>query len=92
MNFECHITLDVETDPVKLEQIDSICAEVGFRRAKLYKLSGDESRKDTFVTGKSDDLSRLQFDGAVVHTKLRLFGFNVRRFKIEAILSDYRYD
>lgn len=90
--YECHVTVD----PVLGDQLDKFKKLVGqfkFRVAKLLmqKPAGlVDSTLDSFCTGHSKDFEDMEIRMKSVVDLLGRSGFNVRRFKIEAVLVDSR--
>jgi hypothetical protein len=86
--FESHVT----TDPVSeddLEDFQEICARHMFKVAELIKQNGTPSDRDAFCSGRSYNYSELLLRMArLVHELNSNARFNVRRFKVEAVLFD----
>lgn len=93
--YECHITVD-PIEGEKLELFNKVCAIWEFKVAKLVmvkdrQITEDRGNKDQFCTGHNVDFEVLDTRAKVLMANLRVTGFRVRRFKIEAILTDERY-
>lgn len=88
--YECHVTVD----PVfgeDLERFKRVCAapNIGFKVAKLLMEKGP-STKDSFCTGHSHTYEDMRRRMETCVDSLRTHGFNVRRYKIEAVVFDTR--
>ena len=89
--FESHITIDpVLEDDAKIGLLRVLVKGQGFRIAELLMRngSGEHSREDSFMTGRSKDLPDLSLRTQNLVTQLKEFGFRVRRYKIESALVD----
>ncbi len=95
--LECHVTIDPILEQTLLEQGTGIVSKWKFKMAKLLMVEGDEqvtSTKDTFMTSHAipanypDLVQRMQG----VCEDLRKAGFAVRRYKIESVVLDSRYE
>ena len=89
--FECHIT----TDPAgeRHEEFKALCLHYRFRAADLLmRKSLERSQIDSFCTGRDTDVAALERRAGDCMAALRNSGFPVRRYKIEAALTDERYD
>lgn len=92
--FESHITIE----PVfgeRLERFKVIAAEYGFKAADLLmqKQRADtptRSDKDTFCTGRGQNKKALELYMSALVKRLQGEGFQVWRYKIEAVLIDER--
>lgn len=87
--FEAHITIDPVFDD-KLIQFSEASAGSGFRVAKLLMQKGEPSKLDSFCTGKGKDGEELLERTMTLVKRLSKSGFNVRRYKIEAVVLDVR--
>ena len=92
--FECHITISPVFDE-RLEEFSVLCKNQRFKPAKLLlqkdRLSTPErSDKDTFSTGHSKTFEDLHERMTNLLHDLKAAGFEVWRYKIEAILLDER--
>lgn len=83
--LECHVTVD----PVVSTTLDNAAAELGFRRAKLFKENA-ASQLDTFFTAHGTNFADLETRMNKLKDVMTSCGVNVRRMKIEAVLYDNR--
>lgn len=83
--LECHVTVD----PVVSTTLDNAAAELGFRRAKLFK-ENVESQLDTFFTAHATNFTELELRMNKLKDIMVKCNIHVRRMKIEAILYDNR--
>lgn len=83
--YESHVTID-PTD--KLDKLKFISGAFGFKLAKLYL--DKVSDLDQFMTAHGTEFAEIsaRMDNLVLTLKDN--GFNVRRYKIEAVLVDSR--
>ncbi len=90
--YECHVTIDPipEHETTRREEFERLCGGVGFKPAKLIKVTGVANDKDAFCTGHARDYSDIFSKMWRLVTELRLSEFNVRRYKIEAVIFDSR--
>jgi len=92
--YECHVTIEPVFD-VRRAIFENVCAGQRFKVAKLLMQKGKDdaaepSKKDTFCTGHSKDYGDMvERMRALVH-RLRFVGFEVLRYKIEAVVFDTR--
>lgn len=91
--YECHITIDPPIGETNFQQFGQICGVEGFRVAKLLMRkengsAGVVSHDDSFCTTRGvlyeDVVCRMNN----LICRLKDFGFNVRRYKIEDTLLD----
>jgi hypothetical protein len=88
--FESHVT----TDPIfgeRREQLAELAQKHGFQLAKLFMSKEEESLEDTFMTGHSAAYVELMSRMVDLVREARQHGFNVRRYKIEEIHLDSKY-
>lgn len=93
--FECHITIDpVPAATPRRWLAEGIADTFGFRLAKLIMLKEGievESTKDTFMTSHSPIYAILETNMKLCISSLLAAGFVVRRYKIEEIKLDSKY-
>lgn len=92
--FECHITIDPLTAEEFLAVAES-CQLFNFKIAKLpmqNRATGtvERSMYDTFMTGHAEVYNDLETRMIELCFALHQFGIKVRRYKIEAIITDSR--
>jgi len=92
--YESHVTVEPVFDE-RLEKFKEICAPHTFKPAKLLmkKRSFDtpvRSEYDTFCTGKNKNEEKLRLSMMLLIKDLIDNGFDVWRYKIEAILLDVK--
>jgi hypothetical protein len=86
--YECHITIEpVEGD--RLTSFSDHCKDYGFKVATLLmQKSLQRSTLDSFTTGKDKDYYHLKDRMYDLIAVLRKSNFDIRRYKIEAIILD----
>jgi len=92
--YEAHITIDPVFDERRAFAGD-LAAQNNFRLAKLImrKREADDeqpAQDDTFMTGHGTDLDDIRDRTRAVVKRLQVFGFKVRRYKIEDTILDSR--
>lgn len=88
--FECHITIDpVPAD--RREFAENLARCFSFKLAKLYMDKGVPSQKDTFMTGHDQKYDVMEAKMYTLVKALQDNGFKVRRYKIEHIILDSKY-
>lgn len=88
--YECHITIDPQFGAER-DLVAKVVERYGFKLAKLYMDKGVESPLDTFCTGHNISKSALAEDMTKCCKVLNGYGFKVRRYKIEKIVIDSKY-
>ncbi len=91
MIYECHITIDPVFNE-RLEQFKNICKDYNFKVAKLLMANDRLSDKDSFCTGHSKSLIEIQNKMLNLLAALKENNYAIRRYKIEQILLDSRYN
>lgn len=97
MKYECHITIEPVYDE-ELTEIKRIAELFEFKVADLImkKYAASEevpSKKDTFMTGHSDDFFELEKRMINLIVAAREKFYKILRYKIERIVTDSRvYD
>ncbi len=96
-HYECHITTEPLYDKSYELKALEMATGFGFRFAKLYKrvdVAGqtgwEESRIDSFCTGRGDSYDGLLVLGKQLCKALIMCGVHVRRMKIEQVMYDKR--
>lgn len=86
--FEAHIT----TDPYEMGEfarLEAGARRYGFRVADLLlDKTGTPSQADQFMTGRGQDYNELLARTVSLVAHLQLYGFVVRRYKLENTLLD----
>lgn len=90
--YECHVTIEPVFD-LRLDKLKEIAEQFDFKVADLLlkKRESDtleRSQFDTFMTARSNDRQALILDMTQLITKLKKFGYNVWRYKIEDVIID----
>lgn len=90
--YESHITIEPVFDE-RLEHFKSICGNYRFKAAELLmkkrkEEKAERSQYDTFCTGRSKSFVDLKNDMNDLLIHLMLDGFQVWRYKIEAVVLD----
>lgn len=89
--FESHVTIDPSE---QVEKLRGVCEPLRYKVAELYMRKGGNltiSDLDQFMTGHSKDIEDLKERQSSLLVSLIHEGFQVRRYKIEAVLQDSRY-
>jgi hypothetical protein len=87
--FEAHITIDPVPED-KLDDLRQFVKKYGFRVADLYKVNGERSVVDSFMTARDTEFKELDIRTAACVAALTMLGYTVRRYKIENTLLDVR--
>lgn len=87
--FECHITIAPAFD--RLEYLQGLAEEHGFKVANLVMASGERSERDMFMTAHGEDYSQIGYRALRFCLALKHVGFKLQRYKIEQVLVDSRY-
>jgi hypothetical protein len=87
--WEAHITLDPVLEKKEKHELEMLAEDYGFRVAKLY-LEKEESKKDAFMTGRSNSYEPLERKVKNLVEELKKNKYTVRRYKIEAAVLDVR--
>lgn len=88
--YESHVTIDPS---FSFNDLNEICSENGFKLASLYMKKGGELRLsdlDQFMSAHDTDYDDIYARTIIQVDQLRNAGFNVRRYKIEAVILDSR--
>lgn len=90
--FESHITIEpVEGD--RLKEFEARCKVYDFRVAELFMKRDGElipSNLDSFCSGRDEEYRPLKMRMMELVKDLRDSGFEVRRYKVEAVVFDSR--
>lgn len=93
--YETHITIDPVTDPARLKDLLFIASQFDFKVAELLmKKEGDElvpSTLDSFLTGHDTSFPVARNLMINLVSCLQDANFTVRRYKIECIILDSKY-
>lgn len=94
--YECHITIEPVFDD-RLSALKMVAGFFDFKVADLlmYKkaISDQEpSRKDTFLSGRSDTFEDLEYRMKNLLYSLKVSRFAIWRYKIELVLLDSNLD
>jgi|SRR6185436_876058 len=84
--YECHITVE-PCFGAKLDLLNILCAEFGFKVAKLTMEKGPNQR-DSFTTARDNDVNRLVDRTNKLIQSLLSSDFHVWRSKIENCIYD----
>lgn len=92
--FESHVTIEPVTGEREMKFAE-LCQARGYRAAKLLMKKDREatevrSDKDAFCTGHDTDYGKIEGRMNALVADLRAAGFDVWRYKIEAVLLDVR--
>lgn len=88
--YECHITIAPVFEE-RLQHLTEISAPLRFKPAKLFMQKGDPSNLDTFVTGHDTEVGELECRMVHLIGALIEEGYQVYRYKIEAVLLDSKH-
>jgi len=92
--YEVHVTIE----PVigsRLDEFKKLCKQWGFRVADLLMVknrgtTAERSDKDQFCTGRFNTNGQAMHSMKRLVADLGLYGFQVWRYKIEAVIFDKR--
>lgn len=91
--LESHVTISPVFDEIR-EQVREIAQRYGFKLAHLVLLKdrGPDipSQRDTFMTGHSKEIDDLVKRTQLLTRELKVKGFKIWRYKIEACTFDSR--
>lgn len=93
-SYEAHVTIE----PVfgdRFDVFERICTPYKFKPAELLMMknraiTAERSNKDSFCTGHGKEYSEILQRTNDLVSSLKLAGFDVWRYKIEAIVLDVR--
>lgn len=88
--YECHITIDPVLDDAKFGELEWTCHLSKFRVARLIKVTGEESKRDQFMTGHGVTQDELSVRAIELIKRLQKEGYTIKRYKIELIVVDSR--
>ncbi len=95
IEYECHVTVE-PVFGVQLAHLVALASAHGFKVANLIMKRGKwslgrRSRKDAFMSAKKDDIDELNAMGESLVRALERNGYEMIRYKIEAVIVDRRW-